>query len=197
MKADQKLVYNIDGLVAETKKNLSFSVIKICVSTLLLVLSTLAVIFFGSNILVFIGGIVLACISAFICFKLVKQISFADYSSTCGEIAGVHKDIKTVDTKFVGGVGLGQRKYDSYKKREVRLNVFIKNDKQVHGYFFNDGTEEHAKYYEAKGAAIHIWGTHFPVRLETYNGKWLCPICGEFNASDEKSCRKCKKKIIK
>ena len=197
MKNNENLVYNVDGLVAEAKKNLRNSIVKISIAAVVLTLSILAIIFFGSYMLVFIGGIVLACVSAFMCYKWVKQISFADYSSACGEIVDVHKDVKAVDTKVVGGIGLGPRKYDSYNKNEVRLGVFIQEGEQVCGYFFSDGTEEHAKYYEGRGEAIHIWGTHFPVRLEIAGDKWLCPVCGEFNANEEKTCTRCKKKIIK
>ena len=197
MKNNENLVYDVDGLVAEAKKDFRNSIVKISISAVVLTLSILAIIFFGSYMLVFIGGIVLACISAFLCYKWVKQISFSDYSSACGEIADVHKDVKIVDTKIVGGIGFGPRKYDSYKKSEVRLGVFIKNGEEVRGYFFNDGTEAHAKYYEAKVEAIHIWGTHFPVRLEISGDKWLCPVCGEFNANEEKTCTRCKKKILK
>ena len=196
MKNNENLVYNVDGLVAEAKKNLRNSIVKICIATVVLTLSILAIIFFGSYMLVFIGGIALACVSAFTCYKRVRQIKFADYSSACGEIADVHKDVKIVDTKIVGGIGFGPRKYDSYKKSEVRLGVYIQEGEQVLSYFFNDGTEEHAKYYEAKGDALHIWGTHFPVRLEMEGDKWLCPVCGEFNASEEKTCTRCKKKIL-
>ena len=196
MKNDSNSDYDVDGLVAEAKKNLRNSIVKIGIAAVVLTLSILAIIFFGSYMLVFIGGIVLACVSAFMCYKWVKQISFADYSSAYGEITDVHKEIKIVDTKIVGGIGFGPRKYDSYNKSEVRLGVFIKNGEQVRGYFFNDGTEQHAKYYESKGEAIHIWGTHFPVKLEISGNKWLCPVCGEFNASEEKTCTRCKKKIL-
>ena len=196
MKSNENLVYDVDELVAEAKKDLRNSIVKISVAAVVLTLSILAIIFFGSYILVFISGIVLACVSAFMCYKWVKQISFADYSSACGEIEDVHKEIKIVDTKIVGSIGFGPRKYDSYNKSEVRLGVFIKNGEEVRGYFFNDGTEEQAKYYEAKGEAVHIWGTHFPVKLEIEGDKWLCPVCGEFNANEEKTCTRCKKKIL-
>lgn len=197
MKNNENLVYNVDGLVAEAKKNLRNSILKISIAAVVSILSILAVVFFGSYMLVFIGGIVLACVSAFMCYKWVRQIKFADYSSACGEIADVHKKIKTVRTTGVGGINpFGTRKYSNYIANEVRLGVFIKNGEQVRGYSFNDGTEEHAKYYEAKGEAIHIWGTHFPVRLEIEDDKWLCPVCGEFNANEEKACTRCKKKIL-
>ena len=197
MKNSDSLIYDVDGLVAETKKNLRNSIVKISIAAVVLALSILAIIFFGSYMLVFIVGIVLACVSAFMCCKWAKRIAFSDYSSTCGEIVDVHKDVKIVDTKVVGSIGLGPRKYDSYNKSEVRLEVFIQEGEQVRGYFFNDGTEEHAKYYEAKGEAIHIWGTHFPVRLEIAGDKWLCPVCGEFNPNEEKTCTRCKRKILK
>ena len=198
MKNNKNLVYDVDGLVAESKKNLRNSIVKISISAAVLTLSILAIICFGSYMLVFIGGIVLACISAFLCYKWVKQISFADYSSARGEIVDVHKEIKIVRTTKVGGINpFGVRRYDHDGKTEVRLGVFIQEGEQVRGYFFNDGTEEHAKYYETKGEAIHIWGTHFPVRLEISGDKWLCPVCGEFNANEEKTCTRCKKKILK
>lgn len=189
--------YDIVGLVEDAKKNLSSFIVQIAIYGVMLILSILAIIFFGSYMLVFVSGIVLACVSAFLVSKLIKKFSFTDYSSARGEIVDVHKDVKTVDTKVVGGIGLGPRKYDSYNKSEVRLGVFVQEGEQVRGYFFNDGTEEHAKYYEARGRAIHIWGTHFPVRLEIAGDKWLCPVCGEFNANEEKTCTRCKKKILK
>ena len=197
MKNNENLVYDVDGLVAEAKKNLRNSIVKISIAAIVLTLSILTVVLFGSYMLVFIGGIVLACVSAFMCYKWVKQISFADYSSACGEIVNVHKEIKTVRSAGVGGINpFGTRKYSNYVANEVRLGVFIQEGEHVRGYFFNDGTEEHAKYYEAKGEAIHIWGTHFPVRLEIAGDKWLCPVCGEFNANEEKTCTRCKKKIL-
>ena len=197
MKNNENLIYDIDGLVAEAKKNLRNSIVKIGIAAVALTLSILAIIFFGSYMIVFIGGIVLACISAFMCYKWVKQISFADYSSACGEIADVFKESTTVRS-ITGGYGMYvTRKYDAFAKSAIRLTVSLKNEKDVRSYILEGVTEEHVKYYESKGEAIHIWGTHFPVKLEISGDKWLCPVCGEFNASEEKTCTRCKKKIIK
>ena len=190
--------YDIVGLVEDAKKNLRSFIVQIAMCGVLLILSILAIIFFGSYMLVFIGGIVLACVSAFSISKLIKKFSFADYSSARGEIVDVHKEIKIVRTTKVGGINpFGVRRYDHDGKTEVRLGIFIQEGEQVCGCFFNDGTEEHAKYYDAKGQAIHIWGTHFPVKLDIGKEKWLCPICGEFNANEEKTCTRCKRKILK
>lgn len=190
--------YDIVDLVEDAKKNLRNFIIQISIYVVLLILSILAIIFFGSYMLVFISSIVLVCVSAFLGSKLIKKFSFADYSSACGEIVDVHKEIKIVRTTKVGGIHpFGVRKYDHDCKNEVRLGVFLKEGEQVRGCFFNDGSEEHAKYYDAKGKAIHIWGTHFPVKLDIGKEKWLCPICGEFNANEEKICIRCKNRILK
>lgn len=195
---DIKTQYDVAGLVSTSKANLLKFVAKIVIYSILTVLSILAIIFYGSYISVFIGGAVLACISVFFCSRLIKNFAFSDYSSACGEIAYIHKEIKIVDTMSVGGINpFGARKYDSYNKNEIRLEVFIQDGDKVRGCFFNDGTEEHANYYETKGKAIHIWGTHFPVKLDIGKEKWLCPICGEFNANEEKSCLRCKRKVLK
>ena len=197
MKENENLVYDIDGLVAESKKNLRNSIVKISISAVVLTLSILAIVFFGSYMLVFISGIVLACVSAFMCYKWVKQIAFSDYSSTCGEIADVFKESTTVRS-ITGGYGMYvTRKYDAFAKAAIRLTVSLKNENEVHSYVLERVTEEHSNYYESKGEAIHIWGTRFPVRLEIGNDKWLCPVCGEFNPNEEKTCSRCKKKIIK
>ena len=195
---DIKTQYDVAGLVSTAKANLYKFVAKIVICVFLLVLSILAIILYGSYMLVFIGGIIVACISAFFCSKLIKNFAFSDYSSASGEIVDIHKEIKIVDTMSVGGINpFGTRRFDNYKKNEVRLGIFIQNGNQVRGCFFNEGTEEHAKYYETKGEAIHIWGTHFPVKLEIGKEQWLCPVCGEFNVNEEKTCARCKRKILK
>lgn len=195
---DIKTQYDVAGLVSTAKVNLCKFVAEIVICVFLLVLSILAIILYGSYMLVFIGGIIVACISAFFCSKLIKNFAFSDYSSASGEIVDIHKEIKIVDTMSVGGINpFGTRRFDNYKKNEVRLGIFIQNGNQVRGCFFNEGTEEHAKYYETKGEAIHIWGTHFPVKLEIGKEQWLCPVCGEFNVNEEKTCARCKRKILK
>ena len=197
MKNSDSLIYDVDGLVAEAKKNLRNSIAKISVAAVVLTLSILAIIFFGLYMPVFIVGIVLACVSAFMCCKWAKRIAFSDYSSTCGEISDVFKESTTVRS-ITGGYGMYvTRKYDAFAKAAIRLTVSIKNENDVRSYFLERVSEEHSNYYEAKCEAIHIWGTRFPVRLEIGSDKWLCPVCGEFNANEEKICNRCKKKIIK
>ena len=190
--------YDVESLTNRSKKLFRKIVFQISIYALLFVLSILAIIFLGQYLWVFILGIITAGISAFMCTKQFKKISFADCNNAIGEIAEVHKEIKIIRTTKVGGINpFGVRRYDQDAKNEIRLGIFIKNGEQVRGCFLNDGTEEHAKYYEAKGKAMHIWGTHFPVKLEIGKEKWLCPFCGEFNENEENDCVRCNKRIMK
>lgn len=190
--------YDVKGLITSAKSHLFKFIVKAVICVVLLVLSILAIIFYGTHLLVFILGSITACASALLLGRLIKNFAFADYSSASGEIANVHKEVKIVHTTKVGGINLfGVRKYDQDGKYEIRLAIFIKGEKRVNGYFLNDLTEEHARYYETKGQAIHIWGTRFPVKAVIGAEKWLCPVCGEFNKGDENNCVRCKRKVLK
>lgn len=189
--------YDVEGITELSKKRLGKIVLQISFYTLFLVLSILAIVLLGEYLWVFIIGIAVACISAFMCAKQFRKISFSDCSIAQGEIADVLKESTTVRS-ITGGYGMYvTRKYDAFAKAAIRLTVSLKNEDEVHSYVLDGVTEEHAKYYDAKGKAIHIWGTHFPVKLEIGNDKWLCPVCGDFNANEEKTCTRCKKKILK
>ena len=188
--------YDLQGITELSKKRVGKIVLQISLYTVFLVLSILAVVLLGEYLWVFIIGIAVACISAFMCAKQFRKISFLDCSISQGEIADVLKESTTVRS-ITGGYGMYvTRKYDAFAKAAIRLTVSLKNEDEVYSYVLEGVTEEHSKYYEAKGEAIHIWGTHFPVKLEIGNDKWLCPVCGEFNANEEKNCARCKKKII-
>ena len=189
--------YDVEHMVSTAKKRLNKSILMMGSYAILLVVSVLAIIFWGSHVPVFIIGIVLACIAAFLVLKQLKAMRFADFKTTRGEIVDVLKEATTVRS-ITGGWGMYvTRKYDAFAKAAVRLTVSIQDADEIHWYVLDGVTEDHAKYYEAKGETIHIWGTHFPVRREIGADKWLCPVCGAFNANEEKSCVRCKKEILK
>ena len=188
--------YDVELLVSSAKKHLNKSLLLLGLYSVILVVSVLAVIFWGSYVLVFVIGIIAACISAFLILKRLKTIRFSDFKISQGKIVDVLKEATTVRS-ITGGYGMYvTRKYDAFAKAAIRLTVSLKNENDVHSYVMEGVTEEHANYYEAKGEALHIWGTHFPVKLDIGKEKWLCPICGEFNENEEKTCKRCKKKII-
>ena len=189
--------YDVESITNRSKKLFRKIVFQISIYALLFVLSILVIIFLGQYLWVFILGIITAGISAFMCTKQFKKISFADCNNASGEIADVFKEITTVRS-ITGGYGMYvTRKYDAFAKAAIRLTISLKNEYEVHSYVLERATEEHVKYYEARGEAIHIWGTHFPVKFEIDNEKWLCPICGAFNATEEKFCINCKEKVLK
>ena len=190
-------IYDIVSLSASIKRNLHNSILQIVLYSTILVFSILFIVFYGSYLPVFICNLLVICVSLFFLSKSLNKIKFKDYRSAHGEIINVHKDVKIVSTISVGGLGLRTRKYDTYKKDEIRLGVFIEEGKRINGYYLNGVSEEHVKYYEEKGKATHIWGTHFPVRLESNDKNWLCPVCGESNSVEEKVCAGCKTKILK
>ena len=64
------------------------------------------------------------------CYKWVKQIAFADYSSARGEIADVFKESTTVRS-ITGGYGMYvTRRYDAFAKAAIRLTISLKTKKK-------------------------------------------------------------------
>ena len=189
--------YDVDSLISSSKKRLHKTLILLVSYSIIFTASILAVIFLGSFIPVFIIGIVAACISVFLTLKQLRAIRFSDFKTSHGEIADVLKEA-TTKRSITGGYGMYvTRKYDAFAKATIKLTVSIKNPDQVNSYILEGVTEDHAKYYESKGNAIHIYGTHYPVKTKINQDKWVCPVCGEFNAKGEKICANCREKVLK
>ena len=189
--------YDIEALVRSGKRALTRAILLIMLYALLLIGSALVVAFCHSCLPAFIIGVSVGCVMLFLLLRQIKKLHFADYSSACGEIADVLKEMTTVRS-ITGGYGMYvTRKYDAFAKEAVRLTVSIESGEEIYSYVLDRVTEEHAKYYETKGKVVHMWGTHFPVKLEIGKKLWLCPVCGEFNVNEEKTCARCKRKILK
>ena len=149
------------------------------------------------HVWVFAIGVPALFIASFFGNKQLKKLQFFNFSVAHGEVADVLKEA-TTERSITGGYGMYvKRKYDAFAKDAIRLTVSIKDVNDVSSYVLNGVTEEHLRYYETKGEAMHVPGTYFPVKLEFENEKWLCPICGEFNGIYDKNCRACHKKILK
>ena len=193
-----KIRYDIEGLIAESRASLLKFVVKMIAFSLLILLSIFMIILYGSYVAVFACGILVAGVCLFLLFKLIRKFNVSDYSSISGKVTHVHKEIKTVDTMSVGGINpFGTRRYDSYKRDEIRLSIFIENENAVRVYHLKGATEEHLSYYESAGEVMHIWGTHFPVILSPNDEKWLCPVCGRFNKAEDKACSECGRGILR
>lgn len=191
-------VYDVESISKYTRARLKEKVIKISVFFILFSSSVFLAVWFNAYVAAFIGGVAFALVFGILLFKQLKNLSLTDYSEISGEIVKFHKDVKVVSTTSVGGVGFGtQRKYDSYKRDEMRLVIAISDGTRKCTYRNKNTSEAHARYYEKRGGALHIFGTRFPVLLDTCGENWLCPICGEFNPREEKYCDRCNNKIMK
>ena len=189
--------YDIELLVSSAKKSLKKSLLMLGLYSFIFAISVLVVIFWGSYIPVFVIGIIAACVFAFLILKRLKTIRFSDLKTSHGEIVDILKESTTVRS-ITGGYGMYvTRKYDAFAKAAIRLTVSIKSNDEIHSYILDGVTEEHENYYAQKGDAVHIYGNHFPIKLDIDQGKWLCPVCGEFNIGGEKTCINCKEKVIK
>ena len=78
-------IYDIADLIEDAKRNLLSFIVQAAIYGMLLFLSILAIIFFGSYTLVFVGGVVLVCF-CILDSKFIKRFAFAHYTSACGEI---------------------------------------------------------------------------------------------------------------
>lgn len=193
-----KTDYDILAVLEVARRRFKVKIIKLAVYFLLFSASVFLAVWFNSSPAAFIGGAAVGLVFAILLSGQLKGFSWHDYSEISGEIEKFHKDVKVVSTTSVGGVGFGtRRQYDSYKRDEMRLVIKICDGKRTCTYRPKNTSEAHARYYEKKGQAMHIFGTRYPVMIETSGENWLCPICGAFNSIDEKNCDRCGNKILK
>lgn len=189
--------YDVKGVSSMLKKHFVINVILTISYLLVFAFGVLAVILWGSYLVIFVLGTLLIVLSVFLFVKTISKINIQDYSFAIGEIVELHKDIRIVDTMSVGGVNpFGTRKYDTYKNDEIRIIIYIKDHSNIKAYYIRGVTDEHIKYYKENEIAFHIWGTRFPIMLDSHDDKWLCPICGAFNRENEKVCEICGNRII-
>ena len=197
--ADINSIYAVEEISKDGKKNYlkGFGIAMIWAFLVLAVGIVAATI--GQNyIWVLVLGALVALVCGFIGKRELKKIFLNfDARKSHGEISDVLKEV-TTKRSITGGYGMYvTRKYDAFAKEAVRITLSISDGKNVHQYVLDGASEAHLKYYEAKGEAIHIPFTRFPVKLSLEDERWLCPVCGEFNGSLEKNCRACHKKILK
>ncbi len=193
-----KTEYDIEGISEAAKRLFKRRVTFMVAYFLALAVSVFLTVWLNVYLAVFIIGVMLSLMFGVLFIRQFRGFSPFDYSEIVGNIVRFHKVVKVVSTTSVGGVGFGtRRKYDSYKRDEMRLVISIGDGKRKCTYRPKRTSETHARYYEERGRAFHIWGTRYPVRLEANGETLLCPLCGEFNSRDVKHCLRCKNKILK
>ena len=190
--------YDVQNIIHINRKKIQKRILLLVLFCVVSILSTIAIIIFGTHLMVFIIALIIDILSLLGGIKILKGNTFSDFSNSYGKIINIHKEIIN-DRSIVGGYGMYvRRKYDAFTKDATRITLHIeeKNNK-IHTYRLNFATEEHLNYYENTDKVIHIWGAHYPVRVMKTSKSWLCPVCGNFNPQETKVCGKCNCKILK
>ncbi len=200
-------VYDIPLIRKAAKKKLLISILHILIFIGIAVMGTVLLIIYSTALHAFIICVTLSVASLFMLGRAVGKLRFFSYTASYGKILHVFREItKTYAIKGIGigaglGIGLGgKNRYGKYNFRSVRITVYIENDSdgKIYAYQLNRVSPYHESYYEAKdNRYLHILGTRYPIKLATHQELFLCPFCGEFNAAEEKGCKRCKNKIFK
>lgn len=195
----EECIYDIPYINSVASKRTLRTALIMAVCAVTLILSVLLIALYGTQLVSFIVGAVLFCLSAYLLIKQWKNIKSVNYREVYGEIVDVHKDV--VSVRHITGRDInpfGLRRFDTYRSNETRITVYIKEaDGNVFPYYLRRVTEEHVEYYEKGGIAIHVSGACFPVIAQYQNSRWLCPLCGGFNPEGEMECAHCGKGVIK
>ena len=191
--------YDLAAIETAAKKKLRRAIIVVSLCAAALIGEILISIFWGAGLYAFIPIAIVAYFAVFFSVKELKRAKIFDYLNAAkGTIAEVHKESKTVDTKAVGGVNpFGKREYDSYTRKENSLVVFLNTGDTVRSYELLGTSDEHESYYERRGEAVKLSGTHYPILKAPVGDRWLCPFCGSFNGDGDRICSSCRNKVMK
>jgi len=194
---DKRYDYDFEGIEKVAVKKFKTCVTLLAILSLVSILSVLAIIIWSEIIAVFILSVVLLVTSLTFISKACLMLSKISLKSTKGEIEHIHLDVKHVNQMKTANFSLQRAKYSNYWRSENRLTVFIREMEEIHSYQLNNIPKKLVDYYEEKGHCLHVKGTVYPIRIDTDETEWLCPICGTFNSNNSQSCSLCKNKIMK
>lgn len=189
--------YDIDGIAKKLRSKAFYSVFWRIFGALLLAASIILMLLKGSNTLLFTISAVCAIISLCILFYEKRNAKF-------GSAKGYFGTIEKIDLKIgasngimtVGYGGLVRKKHSHYFRDINRIILFIRSDDDIIVRELSDVSKTLEGYYKVGDEVIHIDRTRFPVKPEI-TGRWLCPVCGEFNQETKCSCKNCKSVILK
>lgn len=188
--------YDIDGISSKRKSETFCSIFWCVFGVLLLLASVIAMILKGTNIIAFSISSVCAVISLAVLFYEKRNAKF-------GSTKGYSGIVEKIDLKIgasngimtVGYGGLVRKKHSQYFRDINRVILYIRSGDDIIVKELSDVSKNLEGYYKVGDEVIHIGGTRFPVKPEI-SGRWLCPVCGEFNAEEECACHSCKNMIL-
>ena len=189
--------YDVESVEKTMKHGVLCLVLKAVFYVLLIVLSATSAILFSKNAPLFVASVSVLIISSLLLFSEKKKAKFGKRGTSVGKVCDVDLSVGTSFGMLTMGYGGAVRKrYEKYKRDSHVFTVFVDEGGTVCYYRLPDVSNKLDTYYKAGDEVLHISGTRFPVKAD-FDDRWLCPICGEFNSSDDKICRICKKKILK
>ena len=164
--------------------------------TVLFIFSIISLILWNHLISVFILSLIGILLFSFLSCNKMKLLKRTSCFRVHGKIVDLFYDVRHVNVMKTTSYSIVRKPHSSYWKRENRLRISVSEDGQIKLLEINQVTEKQAEYYNQGDTVLRIPNTRFPVSAKYVGGRWLCPICGEFNPVEEKSCDFCKQIIV-
>jgi len=171
---------------------------KLCICyAALLILCVLAIaltVAFHEEKWVFFVSVFALVASLAVCKRVKSSTHIYPFSRYAyGKLLKVEAEDKRVDTLKVGGVGFGQRKYDSFKKQIINGHFYIQEENgKIKVIRANGLSEKQLAYFSSGEPVVKYRGAKFPLTLD--NGEreeMLCSVCGSFFQKDCEACPDC------
>ena len=189
--------YDVESIAKKRRNEIFCSVFWCVFGILLLLASILAIIFKGTNTLIFIISSLCAIISLCMLFYEKRNAKFGSTKTYVGVVEKV--DVKVGASNGIMTVGYGglvRKRYSKYFRDINRVILYVNVGDEIKLLELEDVSKYLESYYKPGSEIIHIGGTRFPIKAE-FSEQWLCPICGEFTDESESVCRNCKNLILK
>lgn len=179
------------------RRALIFHILCLAFSSLVILLSAVLIILHGSHLAVFLTALAAIVIAAFGIWYELRTSRVGRAGDFSGTVRGAYVEMKSLRSTAGWDIGLFKRKYDHYRREELRVEVVVENEDGAVMYKLHGVSPKHAEYYTEGSEVIHLSGARFPVKCGIESDEYLCPICGEFNPREEKTCRCCGVKALK
>ena len=192
-----KTRYDIGGIEKKQKQEMFCSALWFVFDLLLLIASITSIFTKGENPVWFVISGLCAITSLALLFREKKNAKFGRLKTVRGTIKKVHLRVGAKTGILTASYsGFHRARYSNYGRDVHIFTVYVDDGHRVRSYTIKDTAKAFDKYYEIGDEVLHIGGTRFPVKPD-FHDRWLCPICGEFNAKDECACKNCKSYILK
>lgn len=192
-----KTEYDLESLGRVSRRALAFHILILTISSLVLVLCAVVIILHGSRLVVFLTALAATIVAVLGIWCECRSTRVGRVGDFSGTVRGAYVEMKSIRSTAGWDIGLFKRRYDHYRREELRAEVVVENDECAVMYKLHGVSPKHAEYYTEGSEVVHVSGARFPVKCEIDGDEYLCPICGEFNSREDKVCRGCGVKALK